>query len=183
VALALAGKFTPIGLTNLYKRYGSAAAIVAAPAAALQQMPKANRKGAEALAEVIRKGDHLRELDECEKLGVSLLEFDDAAYPQLLRRIDDPPRLLYARGSLTELDDLAIAIVGGRSASYYGTAQAARFARDFATRRVTVVSGLARGIDTAAHRAALEAGGRTIAVVGSGLADIYPPRTSASCTK
>jgi len=101
VALALAGKFTPLGLTNLYKRFGSAAAIVSAPAAALLQVPKVNRKGAEALAEVIRKGDHLRELDECEKLGVSLLEFGDAAYPQLLKRIDDPPLQLYVRSSVT----------------------------------------------------------------------------------
>lgn len=175
VALALAQKFTPLGMANLYKRFGSAAAIVAAPKTELQKVPKANREGADALAEVIQKGEHSRELDECEKAGVRLLQLEDAGYPQLLKRIDDPPPLLYVRGKITGMDDLAVAIVGGRSATYYGTAQAARFARDFATRRVTVVSGLARGIDTAAHRAALEGGGRTVAVVGSGLLNIYPP--------
>jgi DNA processing protein len=175
VALALAQKFTPLGITNLLKRFGSASAIVDTPKAELQKVPKANRQGADALAEVIQKGEHLRELEECEKQGIRLLQIEDEAYPQILRRIDDPPLLLYMRGEINSQDDLSLAIVGGRSASYYGTAQAARFARDFATRRVTVVSGLARGIDTAAHRAALEAGGRTIAVVGSGLMDIYPP--------
>jgi DNA processing protein len=175
IALALAQKFTPLGLTNLFKRFGSAAAIVDAPKAELQKVPKANREGADMLAEVIREGRHLRELEECEQHGIRLLQLEDPGYPQLLRRIDDPPPLLYVRGEITNVDDLALAIVGGRSASYYGTAQASRFARDFATRRVTVVSGLARGIDTAAHRAALEGGGRTLAVVGSGLLDIYPP--------
>lgn len=175
VALAVAQKFTPLGVANLLKRFGSASGIVAAPKSELNKVPKVNKQGAEALAEVIRKGDHLRELEECEKHGVKLLELEDKAYPQILKRIDDPPPLLYVRGEITSHDDLSLAIVGGRSASYYGTAQAARFARDFAIRRVTVVSGLARGIDTAAHRAALDAGGRTIAVVGSGLLDIYPP--------
>ena len=175
VALVVARKFTPLGMANLLKRFGSASAVLSAPKAEINKVPKVNRQGADALAEVIQKGDHLRELDECEKQGISLLQLEDKTYPQLLKRIDDPPPLLYVRGEVNEMDDLAIAIVGGRAASYYGTAQAARFARDFAVRRLTVVSGLARGIDTASHRAALEGGGRTIAVVGSGLLDIYPP--------
>lgn len=179
VALTLAQKFTPLGMANLRKRFGSASAIVGAPKAEITKVPKVNRNGADALAEVIKKGDYLREIDECEEHGISLLQLDDKCYPQLLKCIDDPPPLLYVRGEITELDDLTLAIVGGRAASYYGTAQAARFARDFAVRRVTVVSGLARGIDTAAHRAAIEGGGRTIAVVGSGLLDIYPPENKS----
>jgi DNA processing protein len=114
-------------------------------------------------------------MEQAEKAGIRFVTPNDDTYPELLKRIDDPPQLLYVRGDLQPEDALAIAIVGGRTASYYGTAQAARFARDFATRRVTVVSGLARGIDTAAHRAALEGGGRTLAVVGSGLLNVYPP--------
>lgn len=175
VALTVARKFTPLGMANLLKRFGSASSIVSAPKNEISKVPKVNRQGADALAEVIQKGEHLRELEECEKHGIQLLQIEDRTYPQLLKRIDDPPPLLYVRGEITDMDDLSLAIVGGRSASYYGTAQAAKFARDFATRRITVVSGLARGIDTAAHRAALEAGGRTIAVVGSGLLDVYPP--------
>ena len=175
VALTVASKFTPLGMANLLKHFGTASAVVGAKKTEINRIPKVNRKGADAIAEVIRKGDHLREIEKCEKHGVRLMQLEDQDYPQFLKRIDDPPPLLYVRGEINELDDLSIAIVGGRSASYYGTSQASRFARDFATRRVTVVSGLARGIDTAAHKAALEAGGRTLAVVGSGLLDIYPP--------
>lgn len=175
VALTMARKFTPLAVTNLLKRFGSAAAVVAARKEDITNTPKVNKQAADALADVLRKGEHLRELEACETYGIALIQIEDAAYPQLLKRIDDPPALLYVRGEITAADDLSLAIVGGRSASYYGTAHAARFARDFATRRVTVVSGLARGIDTASHRAAIEAGGRTIAVVGSGLLEVYPP--------
>jgi DNA processing protein len=175
VALTVARKFTPLAVNNLLKRFGSAAAAVGAPRAELLRTPKVNRAGPDALAEVIRNGQHLRELETAHKHGIGLITPADEQYPELLKRIEDPPLLLYVRGNLTPDDALALAVVGGRSASYYGTAQAARFARDFATRRVTVVSGLARGIDTAAHRAAIEAGGRTLAVVGSGLLNVYPP--------
>lgn len=175
VALTVARKFTPLGLTNLLKHFGSASAAVDARESEIRRVPKVNRKGPEALREVIRKGDHLREIEKCEKNGIHLVQLDDRAYPQFLKRITDPPPLIYVRGEINELDDLSIAVVGGRNASYYGTSQASRFARDFAIRRVTVVSGLARGIDTAAHKAALEAGGRTLAVVGSGLLEVYPP--------
>ncbi len=175
VALTVARKFTPLAMNNLIRRFGSAAAAIGRPKADLATTPKVNRAAPDALAEVIRNSDHLRELEQAEKHNIGFVMAGDDAYPELLKRIDDPPILLYVHGKLVPDDALALAIVGGRSASYYGTAQAARFARDFATRRVTVVSGLARGIDTAAHRAALEAGGRTIAVVGSGLLNVYPP--------
>lgn len=175
VALVVTRKFTPLGLTNLLKRFGSASGVVSASKADVSKVPKVNKQGADALAEVIKNGAHLQEIEDCEKHGIKLIQLEDNSYPQLLKGIYDPPPLLYVRGDINELDDLSLAIVGGRAASYYGTAQAARFARDFATRRITVVSGLARGIDTASHRAALEAGGRTLAVVGSGLLDIYPP--------
>jgi DNA processing protein len=99
----------------------------------------------------------------------------DAAYPANLREIQAPPGRLYVRGTLTEDDVLAVAIVGARAATPYGVAVAERLAADLAARGVTVVSGLARGIDSAAHRGALRAGGRTIAVLGSGVDVIYPP--------
>ncbi|MCL4728960.1 MAG: DNA-processing protein DprA, partial [Planctomycetes bacterium] len=141
-------------------------------------VPGVNREAPAALAEVIRAGEHDREIAKAAEHGVNFVQIEDASYPEALKRITDPPLLLYVKGTLVREDALAVAIVGSRNASVYGTSQAARFARDFGTRRITVVSGLARGIDTSAHRAALEAGGRTLAVVGSGLADIYPPENA-----
>ncbi|HUG17102.1 MAG TPA: DNA-processing protein DprA [Thermomicrobiales bacterium] len=119
------------------------------------------------------------ELDRLERNGVSVLTLDDDDYPRLLRHIQSPPPLLYVRGSLTTGDELAIGVVGTRRATTYGLDMAARLSRDLAAAGVTIVSGLALGIDTAAHRAALDAGGRTIAVFGCGLDTIYPPRNRA----
>src|SRR5437867_4478060 len=99
----------------------------------------------------------------------------DARYPENLREITTPPEQLYVRGSFAAEDALAVAIVGSRAATSYGLAVAERLAADLAARGVTVVSGLARGIDSAAHRGALRVGGRTIAVLGSGADVIYPP--------
>ena len=99
----------------------------------------------------------------------------DAGYPALLRAIPDPPRALYVRGGAGSLEEPAVAIVGSRHASLYGLECAERLACELALRGVTVVSGLARGIDAAAHRGALQGGGRTVAVLGSGLDQLDPP--------
>jgi len=99
----------------------------------------------------------------------------DANYPANLREISTPPERLYVRGAVTDDDALAVAIVGSRTATSYGLAVAERLAAELAARGITVVSGLARGIDSAAHRGALRASGRTIAVLGSGVDVIYPP--------
>jgi DNA processing protein len=99
----------------------------------------------------------------------------DAEYPAHLREIPAPPERLWVRGSLVDDDALAIAIVGSRRATPFGLELAEQLAGDLAVRGITVVSGLARGIDSAAHRGALEAGGRTIAVLGCGVDSVYPP--------
>jgi DNA processing protein len=116
-----------------------------------------------------------REVARARDLGASLLGAGDAGYPFPLRHAFDPPPLLWVRGEWRADDTLAVAVVGSRRASPYGVVQAGRLARGLAAAGVTVASGLARGVDTAAHRGALETeGGRTIAVLGSGFARPYP---------
>jgi DNA processing protein len=107
--------------------------------------------------------------------GAMLLTWDDAAFPARLKQIPYPPPCLFVQGTIEPGDDLAVALVGTRGASYYGLKTARRLAGALAARGLTVVSGLARGIDTAAHRGALENGGRTLAVLGCGLDVVYPP--------
>jgi len=114
------------------------------------------------------------ELEQLARLNARLITQTDTEYPERLRQIHDPPPFLYIRGSLTPQDDLAIAIVGARTASTYGRKMARELAHELAGCGVCVVSGLARGIDSEAHQASLEAGGRTIAVLGSGLDVVYP---------
>ena len=106
--------------------------------------------------------------------GIQAVTWIDADYPRLLSEIADPPPVLYVRGSLTDSDAWAVAIVGTRRATVYGREVSEMLAADLARNQITVVSGLARGIDAAAHQAALKAGGRTIAVLGSGVDVIYP---------
>ena len=106
------------------------------------------------------------------------IAIDDVEYPKNLRNIHNPPRQLYVNGAFAESDGVAIAVVGSRRASIYGLQMAEQFGYELAERGVTVVSGMARGIDSAAHRGALKAKGRTIAVMGSGHDVIYPPENA-----
>src|SRR5205823_1946128 len=114
------------------------------------------------------------EMRRLDQLGVDLLIRDDPRYPALLAEIHDPPPLLYVRGSLPPADAPAVAIVGSRSGTTYGRGVAERFGRELAAAGVGVVSGLARGIDAAAHRGALAGGGPTLAVLGCGVDVPYP---------
>ncbi len=133
-----------------------------------------DRRAIEAL-EAARAGIDLNRLAaEVEKAGLSCVCWADETYPRRLREIDNPPPLLFFRGALTEADDWAVAMVGTRRATAYGKEVARELAAALAAAGVTVVSGFARGVDAAAHVAALDAGGRTIAVLGSGLDKVYP---------
>lgn len=115
-----------------------------------------------------------KELELIRDHGVTLLNFQDPNYPENLLRIHDPPPLLYVKGSLAKRDRLSIAVVGSRMASPYGWSVTFRLARDLARQGVTIVSGMAKGIDSFAHQGALAAAGRTIAVLGCGVDVIYP---------
>lgn len=128
-----------------------------------------------ALIEGRQRIDPDAELQRLERAGVAAFTWHDVRYPARLKEIDDRPPVLYVRGELTPADEWAVAIVGTRRASVYGRQAAEAFASDLARNRVTVVSGLARGIDALAHRAAMAAGGRTIAVLACGLDLVYPP--------
>jgi DNA processing protein len=116
-----------------------------------------------------------RELEKLERLRIRVITLKDKTYPPLLREIEDAPPVLYTYGKLTEADRFALAVVGTRNSTTYGRQVTEHIVSDLARGQVTVVSGLALGIDTIAHTAALEAGGRTIAVLACGLDIIYPP--------
>lgn len=117
-------------------------------------------------------------LKRCRKLDVTLLRKGGSTYPENLQQVGDSPLLLFCRGAVLPCDQLAVAIVGSRRCTAYGRRIAHRLAGSLARAGFTVVSGLARGIDAAAHRGALEAGGRTLAVMASGVKNIYPPEHS-----
>lgn len=114
------------------------------------------------------------ELARTQEAGIELLNWESPSYPTYLREIPDPPPLLYMRGSLQEIDQWAVAVVGTRRLTRYGRQVAQDLVTGLVQNKVTVISGLARGIDAVAHKTAVEMGGRTIAVLGSGLDHIYP---------
>jgi DNA processing protein len=128
-----------------------------------------------ALIDARRRFDPASELSQLDRAGVRALAIDDPAYPARLREIYAAPPVLFVKGELRAADDLAVAVVGTRRATAYGKVATERLIGDLAGSGVTIVSGFARGIDTVAHRAALDAGGRTIAVFACGLDVIYPP--------
>jgi DNA processing protein len=133
------------------------------------------RDALSALLRARRKLDLQHEFNRIGALGYRLLTWDDQDYPPRLKEIEYPPPVLYAWGEVGASDSLAVAVVGTRRPSGYGRGVARTVVQALVASGVTVVSGLARGIDGIAHRTALEAGGRTIAVLGSGLDEIYPP--------
>ncbi len=112
--------------------------------------------------------------NQCARMGIQILSYLDSNYPELLKEIYNPPLVLYVKGNLIPEDKAAIAVVGSRHASAYGMRVAHRISYELAEAGVTIVSGLARGIDAEAHRGAMDARGRTIAILGSGIDVIYP---------
>jgi DNA processing protein len=124
----------------------------------------------------VRKGVSLDQVwDRLQSLGVDVLTWDDLDYPRHLKEIDQPPPVLYVRGSILPEDEWSVAIVGTRRVTAYGRQVAEEVATTLAHNGVTIVSGLARGVDSIAHQAAINAGGRTLAVLGNGVDIVYPP--------
>jgi DNA processing protein len=164
----------PRAAAKLLERFGSAEAVYRATRAELEQL----RLPPEAVDTIIARDLLPRaeaEISAVKRLDGDILLLDDGVYPSSLREIYDPPIVLYVKGAWSEcLDRPCIGIVGSRRCSTYGQNAATMLARDLAQRGVTVVSGFARGIDAAAHRGVLEAGGRTVAVLGTGIDEVYP---------
>jgi DNA processing protein len=174
IALNMTPGIGPRAAAKLLERFGSAEAVYRATRAELEKV----RLLPEAVDSIIARDMHDRaeaEIETVRKLGGDILILDDGVYPPLLREIYDPPITLYVKGAWSEcLEQPCVAIVGSRKCSTYGQNAASMLARDLAQRGVTIVSGFARGIDAAAHRGAIEGGGRTIAVLGTGIDEVYP---------
>jgi len=174
IALNMVDGVGPIRVRALRDRFGEPQAILSASKTDLMQVDGVGEEVARSIISWREKVDLDAELQRIEKSGVHVISRDDAEYPKHLREIYDPPLVLYVRGSLTERDSLAIAVVGSRRTSLYGQDMARKLAFQLARVGVTVVSGLARGIDTSAHNGALQAKGRTVAVIGCGIDIVYP---------
>lgn len=159
----------------LLERFGSPQHVFAASAREIASVARIGPKLLASLSDPTTSRVAEKTLDLCRAGGVSLLVEGSDGYPGLLSRIADPPGVLFVRGRLEPCDALAVAVVGARNASPYGKRVAWQIASGLARAGYTVISGLARGIDAAAHRGALDAGGRTIAVLGTGVLNIYPP--------
>lgn len=165
----------PTTFGKLLKHFGPVDRALGASVSELTKVDGIGFKSAEQIAATRDKFDAAREVERAEKLGVWIINLADERYPALLKRIYDPPPVLYIKGSLSSADNLSIAIVGSRRCSLYGQEQASRFAHLLSSAGFTVCSGMARGIDTFAHQGALAGSGRTIAVQGCGLGNVFPP--------
>ncbi len=176
--LTHADEVGPVTFGRLLKRFGSVDAALGASVSSLMKVEGIGATTAERIAASRDKFNSCAELELAGKLGVWMVHLEDPRYPPALKQIYDPPPVLYVKGTLDRADNLAIGIVGCRRCSLYGQEQASRLAHLLAAAGFTIVSGMARGIDTAAHGGALAAEGRTLAVQGCGLSRVFPPENA-----
>lgn len=164
----------PRAATKLLERFGSADAVFHGRRSELESL----RLKPETIESIIKREFHAKaenELERVKALGGDVLILDDGSYPALLREIDDPPPVLYVKGDWQAcFEQPCIGVIGSRMCSTYGVNASEMLSRDLASRGITVVSGLARGIDTAAHRGAMDGKGKTIGVIGTGIDSVYP---------
>lgn len=176
--LVLTPGLGPVLFGRLLERFGTVEAVSQAGPLGWHEVKGISSSGAERLWSGLQRvrGDGLaeREVERAAAGGVRVIGLEDPGYPALLRHIHDPPPVLWIRGSLEPDDALAVGVVGSRKCSHYGREQAGRLGSDCARAGLTIMSGGAYGIDTAAHSGAMRAGGRTVAVIGSGLNKPYP---------
>jgi DNA processing protein len=174
IALNMTPGVGPRIATKLLERFGSPDAVFNARRPELESL----RLKGETIDSIIKREFHERatgELERVKQLGGDILILDDGSYPALLRETDDPPIVLYVKGDWQAcLDQPAVGVVGSRMCSTYGENASEMLSRDLASRGISIISGLARGIDAAAHKGAIQAKGRTIAVMGTGIDAVYP---------
>ena len=184
VALNMLPKIGPVRVRRLLENFGgNPATILGAPKDRLMRVDGIGEETAKILHAWQDYADPSNELREAAERGIALVTQDHEDYPAPLRDAYDPPLLLYVWGKLEARDRHAISVVGSRRATNYGKQATKKISYQLAQSGFTIISGLARGIDTAAHEAAVAANGRTIAVIGSGLAQLYPPENLALAEK
>jgi DNA processing protein len=165
----------PRRLIQLVRKFGSAKEVLNAPKEKLLEVEDVGEKVAYNIKSKVDWGLAEKQLKSAEEQNIRILSFSDQDYPNNLKNIYDPPPIIFIRGQIKPEDEKAIAVVGARQSSAYGKLVAESLVKELVVHNLTIVSGLARGIDSISHQAALKAGGRTIAVLGSGLDIIYPP--------
>ncbi len=175
LALNMVPGVGPMAYRNLVATFRDPEQVFAAPVQQLAAVEGIGEKTIRSIKDFSVEGAAAEELKKAKDLGVSILTYCDEGYPKNLLQIYDPPPLLYVRGTWNVWDSPMVAVVGSRKGSPYGRAVTKRISKELASGGVTVVSGMARGIDTCAHLGALEVGGKTIAVFGCGIDIIYPP--------
>jgi DNA processing protein len=173
----------PVRLRKLLEVFKEPQRILAAKRGELRQVEGIGNEVADQISNWESIVDLAAELKHVREFGATVIAQDSPSYPKSLLEIHAPPIVLYVWGDLEERDQHAIGIIGARRTTHYGTESAKKLAYQLAYAGLTVVSGLARGIDTAAHQGALAAKGRTIAVIGSGLSKLYPPENRALAEK
>jgi DNA processing protein len=183
IALNMLPTVGPVRLRKLLEVFKNPERILMAKRGELRGVEGIGNEVAEQISNWEATVDLAAELERVREFGATVIIQDSPSYPKSLREIHAPPIVLYVWGELTERDHHAIGIIGARRTTHYGTESAKKLAYQIAYAGLTVISGLARGIDTAAHQGALAAKGRTIAVIGSGLSKLYPPENQALAEK
>ncbi len=179
IALNMIPKLGPVRVRLLLEAFGSPERILSANRSELRSVDGVGPEISESISQWEKNVDLAGELARIAEFGAHVIIQSDPEYPPLLREIHDPPVVLYVWGELMERDREAVGVVGSRKTSTYGLECAKKLSYQLAYAGLTVISGLARGIDTAAHQGALAAKGRTVAVLGSGLMNLYPPENQA----